>query len=600
MDGPGVALDVGFFVLGLCYAAAAASVWHRREAVGARALAVMLAAVGWWTLAYGLELSLPDWDARVFFGELKYVGIVALTPAWLTFILQYTGRATTLSRRAIALLLVEPAAVLLLLAIPSADQLIRFYPEAAVGDEIPVAAVGPLFWVHAVYTYLLLVGGLVLLVRTLLRLAGRYWLPAVLLGVGSALPLAFNTAYNLGAEISGPVDLTPVLFGLVALILVWGLFRFRLLDLIPVARDVIVERMSDGVLVLDAYRRVVDLNPAAATMLGVGKRDAVGRQVDDVLAGLPTAATDRPVDLPTLRDSHGTRDRDRDLSVMVTTLSVREGQRPGQLVVVRDETERHLADRRLKQLLAERTRTARTLQEALRPAAFPDLAGVELAGRYLPAGGGREVGGDFYDVHPVGPGWGVVIGDVSGKGADAAVLATLVRYTTRTLAAPGQPVPTLLRGVNDAVRAQVDPERFCTVAYAVLEPVESAADGGRRLRLCLAGHPPPLLRRADGRIEACGTPGSALGLLAHPDLDEVTVLLRPGDLLCLFTDGITEARRGIDVYGEERLARTLADGPEAAEAMADALLADVAAFRQEGEGDEPGRDDATLLLLGLV
>ena len=111
MDGPGVALDVGFFILGLCYVAAAASVWRRREAVGARALAVMLAAVGWWTLAYGLELSLRDWDARVFFGELKYVGIVALTPAWLTFILQYTGRATTLSRRAIALLLVEPTAV---------------------------------------------------------------------------------------------------------------------------------------------------------------------------------------------------------------------------------------------------------------------------------------------------------------------------------------------------------------------------------------------------------------------------------------------------------------------------------------------------------
>ncbi len=597
MDAPGVALVVGFLALGIAYAAASTYVWRRRQAVGARALAVVLAAVSWWTVAYALELGVSDWQVQVFFGELKYVGIVALTPAWLIFILQYTGRAVSLSRRVIGLLLIEPVTVLVLLALPATDQLIRYYPAAVVGDEIPVASVGPLFWVHAGYTYLLLVGGLALFVRTLLRLSGRYWLPAVLLGGGAALPLAFNAAYNLGVEVAGPVDLTPVLFGLIAMTLVWGLFRFRLLDLIPIARDVIVERMSDGVLVLDAYGRVIDLNPAAATLLGLTRREVVGRPGPEVLPGLPSEATDNPVDMPPPRDGEGVRWGSRDLSVMVTTLTVRDGGRPGLLVVLRDETERHDADRRLKQLLAQRTRTARTLQEALRPAAFPDLPGVELAGRYLPAGGGREVGGDFYDVHHTADGWGVVIGDVSGKGADAAVLATLVRYTTRTLAVRAAGTATLLRGVNDAVRAQVDPERFCTVAYAAV----TLRDHGCDVRLCLAGHPPPLLRRADGRVEGCGVPGTALGLLARPQLTEITLTMRPGDLMCLFTDGILDARRGDQVYGEERLARRLADGPEAAEAVADALLADVAAFRrEEGAVGEPGRDDATLLLLGLV
>jgi len=597
MDAPGVALVVGFLALGTAYAAASVYVWRRRHAVGARALAGILAAVAWWTIAYALELGLRDWQAQELFGKVKYVGIVALTPAWLTFILQYTGRVTTLSRRVVALLLIEPVTVLALLALPGADQLIRFYPAEEAGAEIPVAEVGPLFWVHAFYTYVFLVGGLVLFIGTLLRLSGRYWAPAVLLGGGAVLPLVFNTAFNLGFEVFGSVDLTPVLFGVVAMTLVWGLFRFRLLDLLPIARDVIVERMSDGVLVLDAYGRVIDLNPAAATLLDLTRRDAVGRPVDDVLPGLPAGETDRPVDLPPRRDGLGVRQDSRDLSVMITALTARDGGRPGQLVVLRDETERHDADRRLKQLLAQRTRTARTLQEALRPAAFPDLPGVELAGRYLPAGGGREVGGDFYDVHNTANGWGVVIGDVSGKGADAAVLATLVRYTTRTLATRAKDTVSLMRGVNDAVRAQVDPERFCTVAYAA---VRLGADSCA-VRLCLAGHPPPLLRRADGRVETCGVPGTALGLLARPTLTEVTLTMRPGDLLLLFTDGIIEARRGDQIYGDDRLARRLADGPEAAEAMADALLADVALFQREGGADdEPGRDDATLLLLGLV
>ena len=118
----------------------------------------------------------------------------------------------------------------------------------------------------------------------------------------------------------------------------------------------------------------------------------------------------------------------------------------------------------------------------------------------------------------------------------------------------------------------------------------SAWPGTRRR--CCAG-PTAGSRRAGHR-------GRRSGCWPIPSWTRSTVLLRPGDLLCLFTDGITEARRGIDVYGEERLARTLATARRRPKPWPTRLLADVAAFRQEGEGDEPGRDDATLLLLGLV
>ena len=190
-------------------------------------------------------------------------------------------------------------------------------------------------------------------------------------------------------------------------------------------------------------------------------------------------------------------------------------------------------------LYSERAQIARTLQESLLPPGLPTIPGVEVAARYVAAGEGIEVGGDFYDLFDLGTGdWSVVMGDVCGKGADAAALTALARYTLRATASPAARPSETLQTLNDAVLRQRGDGRFITVAYARLA---MNGNGGAHLTLATGGHPAPILLRADGRAEPVGQPGTLLGVVHDPVLSDDAVEMRPGDTLFLYTDGVTEA-----------------------------------------------------------
>lgn len=190
-------------------------------------------------------------------------------------------------------------------------------------------------------------------------------------------------------------------------------------------------------------------------------------------------------------------------------------------------------------LLAEKSMIARSLQGTLLPPHMPDVPGLDLAARYHPAAGDADLGGDFYDVFPLsGQSWGVVIGDVAGKGVEAAALTALARYTVRGAAMREASPSRVLEVVNRAILESRSGERFATMVFAVLEP----ASDGTRVRLSCGGHPLPLLLTSYGSVKPVGVAGSALGLFDDVELGEVEVLLRPGDSLVLFTDGLIEAR----------------------------------------------------------
>jgi serine phosphatase RsbU (regulator of sigma subunit) len=232
----------------------------------------------------------------------------------------------------------------------------------------------------------------------------------------------------------------------------------------------------------------------------------------------------------------------------------RKGATAGELVVLRDVTERQMAENNLRELLAERTRVASALQSSLVPGVLPRIPGCSLAALYRPAGDGHEIGGDFYDMFRVASGeWGIVLGDVSGKGAEAAAVTALVRYTLRTLAVGGDPPSAVLGALSDLLLRQGTDERYCTAAYALARRTAS----GVRLRLALGGHHPPLVVRNDGSIQEVGRLGTALGLVAAPELVDTTVDLFPGELFCLFTDGLVEARQDGEQLGEQRIADVL-------------------------------------------
>jgi PAS domain S-box-containing protein len=206
-------------------------------------------------------------------------------------------------------------------------------------------------------------------------------------------------------------------------------------------------------------------------------------------------------------------------------------------------------------LYRERSHIARTLQESLLPPELPDVAGVEVAAKFHPAGEAIEVGGDFYDVFDTSHGWSVVMGDVCGKGADAAAVTALARYTLRTLGIQETSPAEVLRKLNDALLRQRTDRRFCTVAYASLQ-----VNGGGSADVCLStgGHPLPYVLRADGSVEAVGEPGTLLGVLPDVRLSDTAVQLRKGDVMVLYTDGVTEARGPSGMLGSDQLAAVLA------------------------------------------
>jgi serine phosphatase RsbU (regulator of sigma subunit) len=202
---------------------------------------------------------------------------------------------------------------------------------------------------------------------------------------------------------------------------------------------------------------------------------------------------------------------------------------------------------------------ARTLQTSLLPPHLPDVPGAELAAIYRPASDGLEVGGDFYDVFMTAEGqWYLVVGDVCGKGAEAAAVTALARYTARTAAARRRSPAAILRWVGDAMLHQdAAGGRFCTVACAHVDLTRSPA----RVTVSCGGHPLPVVRRADGSVEEIGAAGTLLGLVDDPELQERSTELRPGDALVLYTDGLTEARAPQVQWSPRELADAVGRAP---------------------------------------
>ncbi|MCK9920980.1 SpoIIE family protein phosphatase [Frankia sp. AgPm24] len=227
-------------------------------------------------------------------------------------------------------------------------------------------------------------------------------------------------------------------------------------------------------------------------------------------------------------------------------------------------------------LYSRQVELAGTLQAGLRPPELPEITGLDLGSAYGAAqSAGLDVGGDFFDLLWGPLGWTIAIGDVCGKGAEAATVTGVARAVLRLLTGRGTDLGEVLlelnRTLRDAAAAHPNGQgRFCTLAAAsVLGPVLSEPDpsasgagaAGVRLRLFLAGHPQPVVLRADGQAVLVGRPGTLLGVL---DDDEVTfpaidVTLRPGEALIFYTDGVIEARAGNELLGEDRLLAAVGD-----------------------------------------
>jgi serine phosphatase RsbU (regulator of sigma subunit) len=206
-------------------------------------------------------------------------------------------------------------------------------------------------------------------------------------------------------------------------------------------------------------------------------------------------------------------------------------------------------------LSLERAHVAGALQQTLLPPALPTIPGLDVAARYRPAKSVARVGGDFYDIFELGEGaWGLIVGDVSGVGPEAASLTGVARYGARAVASGEHSPAELLRQLNDTLFRLRLREKFCTLLYAQVRPEA----GNVRIALANGGHPYPFVLRSNGQVEQVEVRGMLLGVFDELDLEERETCLGPGDVAVFYTDGVIEAHGGPNgFFGTEGLVRAL-------------------------------------------
>lgn len=264
----------------------ALQIWSRRPANGILPFVTMVVGLLIWTIGSTSELSVTDPSFKRVFIHVSYLGISIIPPTWLLFCLAYTGSYKWVTKRKLYLFLIEP--VLLQIAMLTNPSHKWFWADIqfveSYGIIIRETVPGNLFWLHAGYSYLLLAMGCVVLIRTMFRSPQLYRGQMTLLLIAAFTPWVANVVFLLGlSPLPDFVDLTPLAFVITVLALGWSMYRFRLLDLIPIARDLIVENMEDAILVLDSSRRIVDANGSALHILARTLEEVMGQRIPEVL-----------------------------------------------------------------------------------------------------------------------------------------------------------------------------------------------------------------------------------------------------------------------------------------------------------------------------
>ena len=243
---------------------------------------------------------------------------------------------------------------------------------------------------------------------------------------------------------------------------------------------------------------------------------------------------------------------------------------------------------RVDRMFRHRSAVAEALQGSLLPARLPEVPGVDLSAAYVPASEGLEVSGDFYDVFPVQGGWAITVGDVCGKGQEAAAMTAAARHAIRVIAHWNPDPVDVLAKVNEVILAGDYEDRFVTAKLAYLR-----WEGSRvRVELASSGHPGPAVVHPDGRVDVLSGGGLPLGLFPDAEPERESVELGPDDLLFFYSDGVTDARSPDMQYYEDRLADELVGAAGQTAAGATRMIQDrIALFSQDDR-----RDDMTILV----
>jgi PAS domain S-box-containing protein len=330
----------------------AAYVWTRRSTRSAPALVLLALAIMIWSIGYALEIAGANLSTKIFWGKVQYIGIVSVPLLWFIFAYNYASRDKRLTHRAMMLTAIVPGITLVLAFTTDLHGLI--WQDIGIQTAANFSALqvshGLWFWIHSAYSYALLLMGTIYIVQSARHMWRPYRGQAIALFVAVIVPWISNFAYLAGFSPIPYLDPTPFAFTISLLALVWGIFGFRLMDLSPVARDMVVEEMSEGMIVLDAQDRVADINPAAERLLEVTGAQAIGRPIAEILRTWPQVL-DRFSDILDTVDeiTVGSSEAQRWYEVRIAPLKDRRQRVAGRVITVRNITERKLVEERLLQ-----------------------------------------------------------------------------------------------------------------------------------------------------------------------------------------------------------------------------------------------------------
>ena len=268
-------------------------VWQRRViAPHAMGLAMLALACAEWSLGYALEIAGADRSAKIFWGKSQYIGIVSIPLLWVIFAYSYSTPGTRLTRRNVTLLSIVPLITLILAFTTEFHGLIwKDIQIQTVGTFSALAVThGFWFWVYWVYSYILLLAGTIFILRSFKRTKGLFRRQNLILLIAVLTPWVGNVLYISGLAPIPNLDITPFAFTISLVVFALGIFKLKLVTLFfaPVGRDLVVEKMPDGMIVLDVQGTIVDINPALQNALGVSASQAIGQSAKDLFNAWPS------------------------------------------------------------------------------------------------------------------------------------------------------------------------------------------------------------------------------------------------------------------------------------------------------------------------
>ncbi len=327
-------------------------VWTRRSTRSAPALTGLALAIMVWSVGYALEIVGADLVTKLFWGKVQYIGIATAPLLWFIFAYNHASHDKRMSHRTMLLASIIPLITLVLVFTTELHGLVwqEIGLRTTANFSLLRVTYGPWFWVHSVYSYALLLAGAYFIVLSVRHMWGPYRGQAIALLVAMATPWIGNIVYLSGLSPIPYLDLTPFAFTVSVIVIVWGIFGFRLMDLSLVARDMVVEEMKEGMVVLDAQARIADINPAAERLLGIAATQAIGRPIAEVLRAWPQVldrfgGISETVDEITV----GAGEAQRWYEVHISPLKDRRQHAAGRVVTVRNITERKQVEERLLQ-----------------------------------------------------------------------------------------------------------------------------------------------------------------------------------------------------------------------------------------------------------